>query len=100
MAAFYQERGIDAGAMEDWREQEKEDFPFIIYHFSFVIGGFKLEVQRARLLLRLCLNQDDGGEASRMDTRTGKAEPFRTEGGKAANCVTRALQWQMRNGKW
>jgi len=45
MAAFYQERGIDAGAMEDWRDKANEDLPFIIYHFSFVIGGFKFEVQ-------------------------------------------------------
>jgi hypothetical protein len=34
----------DLKAMTD--EREGADFPYIIFHFSFVIGEFKLEVQR------------------------------------------------------
>ena len=35
-------------------------------------------------LLEAAPQEYDGGEASRINTRTGKAEPFRTEGGRAA----------------
>jgi hypothetical protein len=61
MAAFYQERGIDAGAMEDWRNKANEDLPFIIYHFSFVISE-----ERNPFPLQLC------GSSLKWQMRNGK----------------------------